>query len=111
MTFDYELTLISKQSVVNQIGDPVTTETRTDILCDVRSITRSEHYAAAAHDLRPEIAFIVNVYDYSGQQEVEFEGVRYSVDRTYRAKESDHHYEIDDLELVCSRMVNPHANA
>ena len=102
-TYDYELTLITKKNTTNAIGDSVTTEERLDILCDVRSITRSEHYAAASHDLRPEISFVVNQYDYSGQKEVEYEGERYRVIRTYRAKEVDNFYDIDDLELVCAR--------
>ncbi|MBS4191193.1 phage head-tail adapter protein [Bacillus sp. FJAT-49705] len=83
MTFDYELTLIDISHGENEMGDTIDFEVPTTILCDVLSVSRSEHYAAATHDLKPSIVFVVNKYEYEGQSEIEFEGKRYKVIRDY----------------------------
>lgn len=72
-TFDNELTLIKTTFDKNQIGDPIETIEKTTILCSKKSITRSEHYAAAAHGFQPEIVFEVNRFEYDEQTEIEFE--------------------------------------
>lgn len=105
-TFDYVLTLISYQTGENEMGDPITTPNRTDVLCDVLSVSRSEHYAAAAHGLPPEIVFVVNQYEYAGQKTVEFEGLEYNVLRTYKPKRSKGIEDFEAIELICGGMVN-----
>ncbi|OIJ17098.1 phage head-tail adapter protein [Anaerobacillus alkalilacustris] len=106
MTFDHELTLISKSYTTNSMGDTIQEETETFILCDVKSVTRSEHYSAAAHGLRPELVFEVNKFEYAGQDEVEFEGRRYNVTRTFAPSKSKGVGEFEKLELVCQGVVN-----
>ena len=110
MTFDDELVLIEKVSSTNEIGDPVTTEIRTSVLCGVRSVRQSEHYAAAAHGLQPEIVFVINQYDYSGQKDVEYSGQKYRVIRTYKADKAKDFSDFENIELVCQGVVN-RANA
>ena len=110
MTFDDELILIEKVSNTNDIGDPVTTEIRTPVLCGVRSVSQSEHYAAAAHGLQPEIVFILNQYEYSGQKEVEYEGHKYRVIRIYKINKAKDFSDFENIELVCQGVVN-RANA
>jgi len=111
MTMDNELVLIGKTGYsTNTIGDAIPTETKTTVLCGVKSITRTEHYQAAAHGLKPELVFVVNKYEYEGQKEVEFEGERYNVLRTYEPKTSKGLGDFETLELVCEGVVN-RANA
>lgn len=105
MTFDNELTLIGATTyTTNDMGDSIPTEVETVILCDVQSVTRSEHYSAAANGLKPEIVFVVNKFEYGGQKEVEFDGVRYKVDRSYSPKKSKGIEDFENLELVCSGL-------
>jgi SPP1 family predicted phage head-tail adaptor len=106
MTFDYELTLIKDTYTGNDLGDAITIENRIDILCDVLSVTRNEHYAAAAHGLKPEIVFVVNKFDYDGQKEIEFEGNRYSVLREYMPKRARGISDFETIELVCQGAIN-----
>lgn len=106
MTFDYELILIGSESGENDMGDPILIPTRKSILCDVQSVTRSEHYQAAANGLKPEIVFVVNKYDYEGEKQVEFEGKSYNVIRTYIPKRSRDIGDFETLELVCEGVVN-----
>lgn len=106
MTFDHELTLIDVVHSENDIGDPITYEERTDVLCSVQSVTRSEHYAAAAHGLQPEVVFVVNQYDYNGQKYAEFENQRYQVIRAYKPRKAKGIGDFETVELVCKGWVN-----
>lgn len=111
MTMDNELVLIGKTGYsTNTIGDAIPTEPKTTVLCGVKSITRTEHYQAAAHGLKPEIVFVVSKWDYQGEKEVKFEGERYNVLRTYEPKKSKGLGDFETLELVCEGVVN-RANA
>jgi SPP1 family predicted phage head-tail adaptor len=99
MTYDHELKLISKTTEANDIGDSIATETETVILCGLKSVGRTEFYQANASGLRPERIFVIHGYEYSGQQTAEFEGVRYSVIRTYETS-------FEEMELTCAGLVN-----
>lgn len=99
MTYDYELMLISSLTTgKDENSDPITIPIGTTILCGLNSVGRGEFYAAAAVQLRPELVFTIHAYEYSGQQLVEFEGVRYKVLRTYSTG-------FEELELTCQREV------
>ena len=105
-TFDHELTLIDFETTRNEYGDIITQPIKTVVLCDLESVTRSEHYAAAQSGLRPESVFIVNKHEYNGQKEVEFEGDRYEVLRTYAPKKQDDISLFDTIELTCQGLTN-----
>lgn len=105
MTFDNELTLVTITHTTNDLGDPVEVLTRRRVLCDVRSVTRSEHYQAAAHGLQPEIMFIVNTHDYEGEKVVEYDGRQYQVMRTYAPKQAKKFADFESVELVCAGRV------
>jgi hypothetical protein len=106
VTFDNELTLIDLIYSENEVGDAISSEERLNILCDVASITRSEHYAAASHGIKPEIVFIINQFDFGKQSMVEFEGERYKVIRVYKSKKSSGIEDFDTIELICSGYIN-----
>lgn len=106
MAFDHELILIDTVSSVNDIGDSITTEIRTTVLCDEISVTRSEHYSAHARGLRPEKVFVINKHEYSGQDDVEFEGRKYTVIRSFAPKIYKGIADFENLELVCQGAVN-----
>ena len=98
MTYDHELTLIRQEYQEDEIGNRIPVETRTTILCVLKSVGRSEFYNAAVTGLRPEIVFVIHGYEYNGEQYVEFEGVRYRVIRTYSE-------DFEEMELVCERVA------
>lgn len=59
--------------------------TSRELLCGLRSITRSEFYQAAATDYRPELVFVLaDYYDYNGETLVSYDGQFYRVIKTYR---------------------------
>lgn len=98
MTYDHELMLISQSTTEDEIGNQIPVETETAILCGLKSVGRSEFYNAAATGLRPEMVFVVHGYEYSGQQIVKFDGVRYRVIRTYAIN-------FEEVELTCEKVI------
>jgi SPP1 family predicted phage head-tail adaptor len=106
VTFDYELILIKMEAGENDLGDPITVRSERPVLCDVLSVGRNEHYQAAAHGLKPELVFVVSKWDYDGEKEVEFEGKKYNVLRTYQPKNAKGLGDFETMELVCEGVVN-----
>ena len=94
MTYDYELTLIQKDIDYDEIGNQIPIEKKVPILCGKKSVGRTEFYNAAANDLKPEIVFEIHGYEYNNQTEVEFNGKRYTIIRTYEV-------DFENLELTC----------
>lgn len=96
--FDYELTLVG--GVVyekDENGNIYATEkSQTNVLCDLKSVTRSEYYSAANAGLNPTHVFEINGFEYNGEQEVIFNGETFAVIRTYRTKS-------ESIELTCER--------
>lgn len=81
----------------NADGDPQYREERREVFAKVRSVSMREKYKALAVGLEPELVFVLADYmDYDGEQEIEFEKVRYSVTRTFRK-------ETDELEITVAR--------
>ena len=98
LTYDYELVLIQKSTGYDDIGNPTIVENLVPILCGKKSIGRTEFYDAAANDLKPTIIFQVHGYEYSGETEVEFDGKRYTVMKTYEV-------DFETLELTCEVKI------
>lgn len=84
MTLRSVLTLIAETPGAHGIYD-APTETRRPVLCEVRSVSRSEYYRAMENDLRPTFVFrLADFAEYQNEKICEFDGTRYSVIRTYR---------------------------
>lgn len=77
--------LIQKTTTQDALGFPIYTETEKEILCNVGSVTRAEFFNAGKAGLAPEYVFTVNAVEYDGESEVEYEGKRYSIYRSYRS--------------------------
>lgn len=97
MTYDYELTLIQQTYTFDEISNQIPIEERETILCDKKSVSRSEFYNAATNGLKPVIVFVVHAYEYNGEELVEFEGGRYKIIRTYSTS-------TEEIELTCEKV-------
>lgn len=91
------ITLISQEITLDDYGNEEATDIENTVFCEVASITQTEFYAAADTQLNPEFRFTVFFGDYNGEQIVIYNGVRYSIYRTYRTG--------DDLELYVERKI------
>lgn len=74
-------------------------EVRTEILVRVESVNRREWTDAGRNGFNPEIKLITAAINYSGEREIEFDGARYSVYRTYNLPNSD------EIELYLERKA------
>ena len=106
--YNHELTLISYTITKDEIGNPIKTPIRETVLCKVRSIGSTEYYNAQVSNLKPELKFIVHAFEYQNQREVEFEGNKYQVIRTYKGDtvdRSDNALKDEEIELTCERVL------
>ena len=87
MTRDGEIMLVFPTMQADEYGIPQQTgeETRT-VMARVKSITASEFFEAGRNGFKPEFRFDMFLYDYDGQKELEYKGVRYTVYRTFMGK-------------------------
>lgn len=95
---DTTITLIGESFTKNDIGIAVATETRTDVFCSVRSVSRNDFYRAGEIGLALSYVFITNPVNYSGEQLLEYNGERYGIIRTYQPS-------LDRLELYAGYKV------
>jgi len=98
MTFDHELVLIGHEFIQDEIGNWKKVPVKKTVLCGLKSVTRSEFYSAAQTGLRPSNVFVVHGYEYNGETEVEFEGEKYKVIRTYSVS-------FEEMELTCEKVI------
>ena len=98
--YDYEIKLIGTTELEkDEYGNFLSAaQTSTTVLCNLKSVTRTEFYSAAQAGLNPEQVFEINGFEYNGETEVEFLGKRYAVIRTYRTS-------YETIELTCERKA------
>lgn len=83
------ITLVGASATVNDIGDEVNAETRTEVFAQIKSVGASYKLQALAVGLRPKYRFVLqDRYDYAGQEIVEYDGGTYRVIDTYRGEDN-----------------------
>lgn len=91
--------IIYLQSVTyekDQYGVNRAIKTERKVYCDVSSVTSAEFFQGGAQGLKPDLRFVMSIFDYEDEEELIFEGKPYSIYRTYRGKN-------DDIELYTER--------
>lgn len=84
------INLITETQVQSPDYTWTSTETSSEVFCDVRSITRTEWFEAGRSGIEhPAFIFIMDRNEYEGQKIVEYNGQRYGVYRTYASKNED----------------------
>lgn len=87
MTRDVEITLITPSFALDDWGIPQpNAEATNTVMARIGSVSASEFFEAGRNGLRPEYKFTMFLYDYDGQRELEYDGTRYTVYRTYMGK-------------------------
>lgn len=81
---------------LNDYKQEVKTETRSQIFAKKESVSRSEFYNGGKAGLQPEFKLTTAIIDYNGELEVELDGVRYGIYRTYNVSQ-------DYIELYCEK--------
>lgn len=100
------ITLISKTSQKDDYGRTVPTETTRDVFAQIDSVSRAEFFAAGQNGLNPEYRFTVFSGEYNGEREADYNGVRYSIYRTYQPSAYVRHDNTKTHEGSISRNTN-----
>lgn len=80
------LKLIGQTYKKDSIGQMIPEETEREAFCSVASVSGSEFIEAGRNGIKPEIKVTMFRPDYRGEVIAELDGTRYSVYRTYMAK-------------------------
>lgn len=78
--------LISEDYTQDDYGVMRRSETRRKIFAQVQSVTGQEWFDGGRNGLNPELRFLIFAPEYSGEEVVEYNGVKYSIYRTYTAR-------------------------
>ena len=111
MYFMDEITLIDIEKVRDADGYVKEAEIGTEIFADKKSVTRTEFYEGLKAGLKLTAAFNVRACDYGGQQFIDYDGVRYEVQRTYNSEgvrlktRRTYRTDSDNLELNCTEVT------
>lgn len=88
--------LIGYTVTLNDYKQEVTTEKRSRIFAKKESVSRAEFYSGGKAGLQPEFRLTTAIIDYNGELEVEVDGERYGIYRTYNVS-------ADHIELYCEK--------
>lgn len=88
--------LLGKTITMNRLKQEVEVNTRTEIFAQKESISQSEFYKGGEAGLKPDFRLITAIIDYNGEREVELDGKKYGIYRTYERNQ-------DYIELYCER--------
>lgn len=80
------------------LGQIVMDDSKSPVYADVESITQAEFMSAGQIGLRPELRFKVWRSEYHGESIVKYNGILYSIYRTYEAQDGR-------IELYAERRV------
>lgn len=78
-----KLILITQEYTVDELGQRISKNTEREVFCDLMSISQKEFQSAGILGLKPVHEFRVWLSEYNGEDTCIFDGVRYSVYRTY----------------------------
>lgn len=92
------ITLIKKEYTQDAIGQQVAVESERDIYAQVSSVSGTEWHSAGRNGIRAELRFIIFAYDYDDEEIIKYNGVTYSVYRTYMSN-------TDNLELYVKKKA------
>lgn len=100
MQYQEIIYLVNKVEGVDSIGNDVTTsETLIKCYAKAQSVKTNEFYSAVEVGLTPSMEFVVKRLNYNGEDEIEWNDVRYSVIRTIDPKNKF------DIVLVCAKKI------
>lgn len=92
--------LIKTSYTVDAIGQRVPNETVRAVFCAVNSVSGSEWFSAGQNNIKATYQIVVDLDDYQNEKIAVFEGVRYSIYRTYRTKENQIELYLEEKEGI-----------
>jgi len=88
--------LITETASAHGVHESIT-ETAREVMCTVKSVSRSEYYNALNAGINPTFVFYLTLSDdYQGERVVRYKGLKYRVVRTYMTDD-------DGIEITVER--------
>ena len=88
--------LITETASAHGVHESIT-ETAREVMCTVKSVSRSEYYNALNAGINPTYVFYLTLSDdYQGERVVRYKGIKYRVVRTYMTDD-------DGIEITVER--------
>lgn len=81
--------LIQMKYEADKIGQNISSEEKREIYVLKRTLTRTEYFKAGQNRMNPEIMLVTAAVNYSGENVIEYENMRYEIYRTYHKLDSD----------------------
>lgn len=78
------ISLITETKTVNSLGVTSTTNSYTDVFCNVSSISAQEFFEGGRSGLNPSYRMTLFFGDYNGEKMLEYNGETYAIYRTYQ---------------------------
>ncbi len=75
--------LLTKTESIDAGGNLSYTTVPKTIFCNIKSVKYNEFYVASSNGFKPEIVLVCRLTDYSGESLVKYNGIDYTVIRTY----------------------------
>lgn len=88
--------LVEETHTQDEYGVQQVTQTERQVFCNVSSVTQREWFEGGRIGLNPEYRMTMFAYDYAGEQLLKFNGIIYSIYRTYITDN-------DEIELYVQR--------
>lgn len=106
MEYSEIIYLVNKVEAQDSIGnDIVSSSTLTKCYAKKQSVRTNEFYNATMTGLTPSMEFVIKRLNYAGQDEIEWNNVRYEVIRTIDPKNKF------DIVLVCAKKIGIHESS
>lgn len=94
-----QITLKSKTYSFDSVGNQIETETNVVVpIIRIENVYADEFYRASQANFKPTLRIVISAYNYSNQNEFEYDGTEYSIIRTEFAVE-------DELTIIAERKV------
>lgn len=103
---DGVIALVAKTRQTDAYGRQQPAETTREVFAQIDSVSRAEYFAAGQNGLNPEYRFTVFSGEYNGEREADYNGVRYSIYRTYQPSAYVRHDNAKTHEGSISRNTN-----
>ena len=81
--------LISRTYRTDALKQRIPEEKKRKIYCNIKSVGANEFFSAGQAGIKAEYQLTMFTGDYAGEIEIELDGVRYAVYRTYRRRDDN----------------------
>lgn len=92
--------MLGEITLITQLNSSETVQNT--VFCEVQDITQSEFAAAGQKDRKPKYKFVVWAFEYQDETEIEYNGQRLTVYRTFRRQNEE------KIELYTEKRLGRH---